>query len=373
MMRTCDTPTPSAPSTALDELAASVVREGTAPVAAVGWGAWRADTLQLECGGHVHGVFDLASVSKSFTAVALARSGRSPSSRLAELLPELAGTPAGAATLEQLLSHRAGLVAHLELFAPLRDGVVTRVDPVAARETLARARRPECQGPIPAAGFPAVYSDLGPILVGEALARHLGVVDAGAAIERLVVEPLGLAASLGSARALGPTAAYVPTETTTWRAATPLTGIVHDENAMVLTGRGASGHAGMFATLPALLRFGLEVLRMLAGEGPLVCAEPPTWLVAERPGSTWRAGFDGKSALGSSAGESASPRTFGHLGFTGTSLWIDPERRVVTSLLCNRVAPSRHYTAPAGGIKVTRPRVHETLWELAARSQLARA
>ena len=355
MMRMCDTPP-------LDALAASVVAEDTAPTAAVGW---RSLEGRGAVGGPQDALFDLASVSKSFTAVAIARSGLDRRTPLAVLLPELAAAPAGEATLEHLLSHRAGLTAHVELFAPLRDHGQT-VDPAAARFQAAVARRPECVGPIPADGFDAVYSDLGYLLAGEALARHLGAIDAGDAVDRLVVVPLGLEGKLGTARSLGPDARFVPTETTTWRSALPLQGIVHDENAFVLTGLGGSGHAGLFGTMEAMLRFGVAVLGLLEGEGPLATHEPARWLVEPRPRTTWRAGFDGKSDLGSSAGPFASVRSFGHLGFTGTSLWIDPERRVVTSLLCNRVAPSRHRIPAAGGIKVTRPRVHEALFRLAA-------
>src|SRR6185312_6796422 len=81
-------------------------------------------------------------------------------------------------------------------------------------------------------------------------------------------------------------------------------------------------------------------------------------LVRERPGGTLRAGFDGKSAEGSSAGERMGARAFGHLGFTGTSLWIDPDAAVVVVLLTNRVHPTRENVA----IRAERPRVHDALY-----------
>lgn len=354
MMRMCDT------ALALDELAASVVAEGAAPVAAVGCGWLDPDgTLSLRGGGAVDRVFDLASVTKVATAVAVVQAGLAPDAELGALVPELKDTPSGHATLEQLLSHRAGLQGHVELFAPLREGAAY-LDVPAALTRAAGSRRPECTGAIPADGFPAVYSDLGYILAGVALARQGGDVDAGAAAERLVARPLGVL--LGTARGLGPVVDYVATEHTAWRAPAPLRGIVHDENAMALTGLGGSGHAGLFGTVPAVLVLGLEVLRMLEGHGPLACAAPPSWMVKPRPGTTWRAGFDGKSPRGSSAGDFASPSSFGHLGFTGTSVWIDPERRVVTCLLSNRVNPTRENLA----IKATRPRVHDALFRFVA-------
>jgi CubicO group peptidase (beta-lactamase class C family) len=352
-MRMCDT-TPF-----LDELAASVVAEGTAPVAAVGWGTWRADgSTHLERGGAVARVFDLASVTKVATAVAIARAGLAPTTPLGALLPELAESASGRATLEDLLSHRAGLQGHVELFAPLRDGAPA-IDVTASLAVAADARRPGCAGAIPPGGFPALYSDLGYVLAGAALARATGDVDAGAAAERLVAGPLQV--KLGTARGLG-AVDYVPTEITTWRSPDPLRGIVHDENALALTGLGGSGHAGLFGDVTAVLTLGLAIECMLHGDGPLACATPPTWLVVPREGTTWRAGFDGKSAAGSSAGDFAAASSFGHLGFTGTSVWIDPERRVVTCLLTNRVNPSRTNLR----IKTTRPRVHDALFRHAA-------
>jgi CubicO group peptidase (beta-lactamase class C family) len=76
-----------------------------------------------------------------------------------------------------------------------------------------------------------------------------------------------------------------------------------------------------------------------------------------------RAGFDGKLETGSSAGTKPGPRTFGHLGFTGTSIWCDPDARVVVVALTNRVSPSRENT----GIREARPRVHDALFEAAIR------
>ncbi len=140
-------------------------------------------------------------------------------------------------------------------------------------------------------------------------------------------------------------------------------GAVHDENAWALTGRGGSGHAGIFGTVGAVLAFGEAVLDALDGRGggPL-SGHALGWLVRERPGGTLRAGFDGKSPHGSSAGERMGSRTFGHLGFTGTSLWVDPDAKVVVSLLTNRVFPSRDSVE----IKAVRPRVHDALFERAA-------
>jgi CubicO group peptidase (beta-lactamase class C family) len=84
-------------------------------------------------------------------------------------------------------------------------------------------------------------------------------------------------------------------------------------------------------------------------------------LVQARPGGTLRAGFDGKSAEGSSAGTHFGPRSFGHLGFTGTSLWCDPDAGIVVVVLSNRVSPTRDNVLH----RQYRPRLSDALFLLA--------
>ena len=146
---------------------------------------------------------------------------------------------------------------------------------------------------------------------------------------------------------------FAPTETVAWRGGA-VVGAVHDENAWALTGRGGSGHAGIFGTIDAVLAFGAAALEVFD-------APDFAWMTRERPGGTLRAGFDGKSPDASSAGERMGPRSFGHLGFTGTSLWIDPDARTVVALLTNRVCPSRENV----GIRTARPWAHDALYERA--------
>jgi serine-type D-Ala-D-Ala carboxypeptidase len=230
------------------------------------------------------------------------------------------------------------------------------VDVAAALREAADARRTDARGDPPAGGFPPLYSDLGYLLAGVALAREVGARDAGEAIARLVLEPLSIADRAGTIRDLaarGVRGPFAPTETVAWRGGS-VVGAVHDENAWALTGLGGSGHAGIFGTVDAVLTFGLAVLDGIrAGE--------LEWLVRERPGGTLRAGFDGKSPEGSSAGTRMGPRTVGHLGFTGTSLWIDPDAGAVVSLLTNRVCPTREHVA----IRTARPWAHDALFAAA--------
>ncbi len=306
--------------------------------------------------------FDLASLTKPMTAIAVMRSGLGLERRLGDVVSELRGTTSARANILALLSHRAGLAPHVPLHVPLMTGGA--VDGASALKQAADARREECTGPVPALGFPPVYSDLGYILAGAALARYAGAVDAGQVIDELVPAALEVRGELGTARALEGAGIDLvrraaPTEEVSWRGGV-VRGRVHDENAWALTGAGGSGHAGMFGTLGAVLAFGCGVLDALSGRGPLADADVAE-LTRERPGGSLRAGFDGKSAEGSSAGVSFGPRAFGHLGFTGTSLWMDPDAEVVVVVLTNRVHPSRENTA----IRAARPIAHEALFRRA--------
>lgn len=309
-------------------------------------------------------VFDLASVSKPIVACALLRLAgrglvdlRAP---LGSLLPEARGSQSEQVPLELFLAHRAGLEAHRSLFAPLFAGRALR--PEHALRSVCRARRFDCAGLPAVEGFPPLYSDLGYVLVGAVIERLTGeALDRVVAQE--VTEPLGI--ELGSVRQLRrlrPTFArdVAPTEVVRARGGC-VRGIVHDENAWALSGHGASGHAGLFGTVNDLLTFGQALLDALAGRSTWLSQAALWTLVRPRPGGTLRAGFDGKSAGASSAGALSGPQAFGHLGFTGTSLWCDPGAGVASVLLTNRVHPTRDNPR----IRAARPLVHDALFAAA--------
>ena len=319
-------------------MAAAVREAGVAPTVAAGF-AHFSGTWRIEKGGSVETFFDLASLTKSMTAVAIARSGLDRTTPIGALIIEAKGSPIEDVPLERVLAHRAGLDAHVALWERSGDPIA-----IAARS---------CGGD----PSQALYSDLGYILAGVALARHRGTLDAAAAIRELVVAPLGLETTLGAARDLSGLP-FAPTEGVT-------RGTVHDENAAALTGQGGSGHAGMFGTIGAVLSFAMAAHdAIVKSEGPLAAGDL-SWLVEKRPGGDLRAGFDGKSLEGSSAGSRAGMRTFGHLGFTGTSFWIDPDQASVVALLTNRVHPTRENAL----IKPARPLVHDALWRLSAQNR----
>jgi len=110
-----------------------------------------------------------------------------------------------------------------------------------------------------------------------------------------------------------------------------------------------------------VLGFGAAVLTALNGDSAWLSPAALEPLIKRRPGGTLRAGFDGKSEAGSSAGTRCGPETFGHLGFTGTSLWCDPAAGIVSVLLTNRVHPTRENPR----IRVARPLVHDAWFEAA--------
>jgi CubicO group peptidase (beta-lactamase class C family) len=213
-----------------------------------------------------------------------------------------------------------------------------------------------------------VYSDLGYVLLGAVLERACGL-PLDEIVRAEVSDPLSL--DVGSARSwLSRDAAFiervVPTEFVPWRGGF-LRGVVHDENAWAIAGHGLAGQAGLFGTAEAVAGLGIAVLDSLGGRRvDWLSPAAVTPLVRERQGGSLRAGFDGKSAGTSAAGRISSPRTFGHLGFTGTSLWCDPVANTVTVLLTNRVCPTRENQR----IREARPKTHDALFEFAARGGL---
>jgi CubicO group peptidase (beta-lactamase class C family) len=276
---------------------------------------------------------------------------------LARALPEVSNTASGPLPISLFLAHRAGLDAHRALYLPLKNGAT--VDRAAAIREAANARREECPGEPAPGGFAPLYSDLGYVLVGEAASRA-GGSDLTTIVSSEVAAPLHLdvgAATTWLAHDHAFTTRVAPTEIVDFRGG-EIVGVVHDENAWALAGLGLAGHAGLFGTAESVARFGAAVLDALVGRRTdwLTSAEIEP-ILRERPGGTLRAGFDGRSASGSSAGDAFGPRSFGHLGFTGTSLWCDPDAGVVAVILTNRVNPTRDNVA----IRSVRPSLNDAL------------
>jgi CubicO group peptidase (beta-lactamase class C family) len=261
--------------------------------------------------------WDLASVTKPMATATLAMA--LTSARRLDLDAEVRrwfpdATTRG--TVRDLLGHAAGYPAHVEFWkrppAPLL---------------------PQCLHE--PATTPPVYSDVGFIILAELLARVAGSSLADA-VRGLVAEPFELAARFG------PIAEHaVATE--------GVCGVVHDENAR-LVGGGACGHAGLFATIDALARFACAMLDLAAGV-PRGGIDPAVFdhfaTTSAAPGFHMRLGWDTPSRVPgvSHAGEKwPRDHAIGHLGFTGTSLWLDLPRGRYVALLTNRIHPTREGT-----------------------------
>jgi CubicO group peptidase (beta-lactamase class C family) len=218
-----------------------------------------------------------------------------------------------------------------------------------------------------APGELAVYSDLGYLALGWMLEEVFGA-PLDELFSRQLASPLGLVEACYrriSDDVMVPEASICATEIWPRRCpdGLPLCGVVHDDNCAALDG--VAGHAGVFATLPDCLRWALWWLRAVLGQESVavggLTAEVARDLVSRSAAveTTWRCGWDTPSAVGSSAGDNVTTAAFGHLGFTGTSVWFDPELEVAVVLLTNRVHPSRE---PAQPIKELRASVHSRIW-----------
>lgn len=298
-------------------------------------------------------VYDLASLTKPFVAMTAMRLDQrgvlALRSQVRDAIPESENLAIGKRSWEEVCSHRAGLLA----WVPFYESLPYRRGTQAAREWVLSVLLPRCD---PDRLGRSVYSDLGYILAGFALERAAGA-PLGELVAREVLRPLGLEAELffpPVRTAQDWTGSCAPTGWSSWRQRV-LRGEVHDENCWALGG--VAGHAGLFGTSRAVARFAaryLEAWHGRAGDAPRELAQEAT---RPRSGGTHRLGWDGKSVDKSAAGSELSPRSFGHFGFTGTSVWCDPEREIAIVLLSNRVAVSDDNTA----IRAFRPGFHDAV------------
>lgn len=302
--------------------------------------------------------FDLASVTKGLVTAplvwfAVAERALSLEDPVDCWLSDWAGRGRGV-TVRQLLNHTSGLPAWL----PLYQTPEVQAGGAEALRAAVLAVAPEA-----AAAGSARYSDLGYMLLGWMLERALHAPLDTLARE-VIFEPLKMEATRfvsGGARL--DLAAVAATEATSapgglgW-------GQVHDEHAAVLGG--VAGHAGVFSTAGDVLRWGRAVLACDGG-GEAAWPIPRgliRWMLS--PGGyggagSYVGGLDTPSGAASTAGTrwSRAPlgAGIGHLGFTGTSVWLDRPRQLAGVLLTNRVHPSRD----AEGIREVRAAVYETL------------
>jgi CubicO group peptidase (beta-lactamase class C family) len=276
-------------------------------------------------------IYDLASLTKvvatTTMAMILVDEGRLDlDQKVGEILPGFRGPWKDRVTVRHLLTHSSGLPATAPLYQDIR-GRAAYVQRIAAMDLVYPP------------GSQSVYSDLGVILLGEILERAAGRPLEDFVRER-ILEPLGMRDTLFRPPA-SLAARIAPTEFDPWRGRM-VHGEVHDENAFALGG--AAPHAGLFGTAGDLSRFAQMLLNGGVLDDRRIVSRETVGLFTRRagiPGSDRALGWDTRSAEGSSAGTFFSSRSFGHTGFTGTSIWIDPERNLFVILLTNRVHPTR--------------------------------
>ena len=307
-------------------------------------------------------VYDLASLTKALVTSLLVMRGVDsgllqldrPLGNHIELLahrPEV--------TLRRTLAHAGGFVAHRKFY----DSVLDAGGPTAlSRASIVRLAAAEALAYAP--GSRSVYSDLGFILLGDALETCLGArLDVLA--QRLLFGPLQLA-SMGFVDVMARPAQrefhgqdVAATELCPKRGRM-LVGEVHDLNAYAMGG--VAGHAGLFGNASDVLRLAFALCAAFRG-GAGAVASPEVvrlfWQPAGIPDSTWRLGWDGPAPSGSLAGSLLSRRAVGHLSFTGCSLWIDPEEETCVVVLCNRVHPKVPDGAQAGAFRALRPALND--------------
>lgn len=284
-------------------------------------------------------LFDIASLTKPLcTTTLLLR-------RLAEGCLRLDDALRPGVTVQLAMCHASGLPA----WRPLHLAAAGRTDADARRAVVEAAR---CEPLEYAPGTRSVYSDLGYILLGDALERLDGL--------RLDEQ----SARLGLGLTFHPEPdRCAPTET---EAGAALRGVVHDDNARAM--EGVAGHAGLFGTACEVASAAMELSRCWHGaRGGLV--EPEwlrrAWSPVGIPDSTWCLGWDRPSPSGVSSAGTLWPRDgVGHLGYTGCSLWIDPPRRRCVVLLSNRVyarAMGKTAEHTQAAIKRLRPALHDAI------------
>jgi CubicO group peptidase (beta-lactamase class C family) len=317
-------------------------------------------------------VYDLASLTKPLaTATAIFCLIQNGKIRLEDSLytyfPELQGRALGSATIFHLLHHSSGLPG----WRPLYEEIVVqeRRFPGFLGSEAARKFAVEYIGREPLvypSGSTSVYSDLGFMLLGLMIERVTGLSLARFCRDR-IYRPLGIQRLLFVPTASGgggadgqdvTIASIASTEDDPWRGRI-LRGEVHDENAYALGG--IAGHAGMFGTAAAVMMVADAWLNGYFGRSHFFHRELIHRFVSRdshTPGSSRALGWDTPSPP-SSSGQYFSSESFGHLGFTGTSLWIDPCVELEVVLLSNRVHPSRQDTR----IQAFRPLIHDVVYE----------
>lgn len=303
-------------------------------------------------------LYDLASLTKPLATASslllLIQEGRlNLSQPLNTLLEETKGFPLGQVSLKDMLSHQSGLPAWRSFYQSVSP--VFPAEPGSRQQRIQSILEMILKEPIDqTSSSSSVYSDLGYMVLGFVIERVTGQSLAAFSRERIFI-PLQadkLAFKVPNVKG-GMSEQIAPTEEDPWRGRL-LQGEVHDENAAALGG--IAGHAGLFGTAQAVGQVTKAWLDGYQDKPSLFRQELVKQFVEAQLGTSWGLGWDTPSQP-SSSGQWFSPESFGHLGFTGTSIWIDPVRELEVIFLSNRVHPTRDNQS----IKTFRPKLHDMI------------
>jgi beta-N-acetylhexosaminidase len=292
-------------------------------------------------------LFDIASLTKVVATTSAAmklidRKQLGLDDPVGRYLPHFDAGPKASITVRHLLTHTAGFPPFRKLWelAATREAAL---DSALATELVA----------VP--GDTTIYSDLGMIALA-AIVENITGTPLDVFVRTEFYEPLKMINTTfrPSPAVWSQTA---PTEyDAVWRHRL-VQGTVHDENAAVLGG--VAGNAGLFSTATDLSIFMQMIMNGGTYGGTRYLGDTTVALFTRRsaPGSQRALGWDAKSMVGSTAGSLFSGSSFGHTGFTGTSIWADPERNLFVVFLTNRVFPTRANTK----ISRVRPALHDAI------------
>ncbi len=327
----------------LDSIMAVALKEGVSPGASLAVGRHgrivhlkgygRLDTAQASAAVDENSIYDMASLTKvvatTTAAMMLEEQGLLDLDRtVASYLSEFNAPDKAAITVRMLITHKGGLEAFAALYRNFKG-----------REQYLQQINLRPLKSVP--GTQTVYSDWDLILMQLIIEKI-----AGTTLDRYLAErvfaPLAMTSTMFNPDSTAMFARIAPTEIDSARGGL-VRGAVHDENAWAIGG--VSGHAGLFSTALDLSVFAQMTLNGGEYNGVRIL-KPATlarWTSPQARESSRALGWD-TPAGSSSAGRYFSPRSFGHTGFTGTSIWIDPERGLFVILLTNRVNPVRDNT-----------------------------
>lgn len=301
-------------------------------------------------------VFDLASLTKPLaTTLAVMKLVQQNKlglkQNIGSIVPQFKNTDKDQINIEHLLYHNSGLSDYRPYYKSLSK-YETNKRRDALRELLVE------EPLIKPIGKQVLYSDIGFMILRWVIEKV-----SGNRLDRFVTEeiysPLGLEKLFFVDVDSKPREAkFAATEFCSWRNVL-VNGVVHDENAYVVGG--VEGHAGLFGTTDDVYRLLSVLLSVYHGRSEVHLFEKELMqtFFKVRDDTGRGLGFDIPSSTGSSCGRFFSKRSVGHLGFTGTSFWMDLDRNVIVILLTNRIHPSRDNDK----IKTFRPKLHDMIMD----------